>query len=322
MTLNRFIAERQIAVLIDYENTGLKSLQWLFDQISDVGRVIVKRAYADWTASGDKRDELLELGIEAIHLFRSGNGTKNSSDIRLVIDALELLHQSPIDTFVIVSSDSDFAPLVSKLRASGKTVIGAGRKAVASRTLVISCDKYYYLEQGDEKQLPTNHLSKEENRTPIEMLLSRAVHSAMDEQGKVTGSKLCETMQRLEPSFDYHPLGYSTFTKFIESYSSLKITRPKKTGDISIELAVTSVPVSTEPTRIENWDIEIDKVWAKKAIESGKPIPGPTAASDAAKVLKVTKLSASPHKTLQKLLEASDLLNNKWKRDKNSILKK
>jgi uncharacterized protein (TIGR00288 family) len=145
MTIQNYTPERQIAVLIDFENTGLNSIQWLFDQISDIGRIIIKKAYADWSKAGDKRDELLELGIEPIHLFRSGSGTKNSSDIRLVIDAIELMHQSPVDTFVIVSSDSDFAPLVSTLRASGKIVIGAGYKATASRALVISCDRYFYL---------------------------------------------------------------------------------------------------------------------------------------------------------------------------------
>ena len=149
MATRELTTERQLAVLIDFENAGLKSVQWLFDQVSDIGRIIVKRAYADWSVESDKRDQLLELGVEPVHLFRSGSGGKNSSDIRLAIDAIELLHQSPVDTFVIVSSDSDFVPLVSKLRAAGKTVIGAGREAIVSRTLIRSCDRYFYLEQGE-----------------------------------------------------------------------------------------------------------------------------------------------------------------------------
>src|SRR4030067_538805 len=140
--------ETLVAALIDFENVGLDSIRWLFAQISDVGRIIVKRAYADWSSAGNKRDQLLELGIEPIQQFHSGSKGKNSSDIRLAIDAVDLLHQSPIDTFVIVSSDSDFIPLVNKLRAAGKTVIGAGRRTTAPRTLVISYDKYYYLDQN------------------------------------------------------------------------------------------------------------------------------------------------------------------------------
>ena len=126
--------DRQVAVLIDFENVGLDSVRWLFDQVSDIGRIIIRRAYADWSAAAGKRDhrqqrdQLLELGIEPIHLFHSVSG-KNSSDIRLAIDAIELMYLSPVDTFVIVSSDTDFVPLVSKLRAAGKTVIGAGRAA-------------------------------------------------------------------------------------------------------------------------------------------------------------------------------------------------
>ena len=115
----------QVAVLIDFENVGLSSVRWLFDQVSDMGRITIRRAYADWSAAAGKRDQsqqrdqLLELGIEPIHLFHSVSG-KNSSDIRLAIDAIELMYLSPVDTFVIVSSDTDFVPLVSKLRAAGR----------------------------------------------------------------------------------------------------------------------------------------------------------------------------------------------------------
>src|SRR3990172_11200006 len=113
MSAGERTVDRQIAALIDFENVGLDSIQWLFDQISDIGRIIVKRAYADWSDAGNKRDQLLELGIEPIQQFHGGPIGKNSSDIRLAIDAIELLHQSPIDTFVIVSSDSDFIPPVN-----------------------------------------------------------------------------------------------------------------------------------------------------------------------------------------------------------------
>ncbi len=134
------MSEAQIAVLIDFENVGLNSIQGLFDQLSDLGRVIVKRAYADWSAAGKQRDQVLELGIEAVHHFHAAKVAKNSSDISLAIDAVDLLYRSPVDTFVIVSADSDFVTLVSKLRSAGKTVIGAGRRDVVSTTLVRACD--------------------------------------------------------------------------------------------------------------------------------------------------------------------------------------
>ena len=109
------MSEAQLAILIDYENVGLGSIQALLDQLSDVGRAIIKRAYADWsTAKARERDRLLEHGIEAVHHFRSSRA-KNSSDICLAIDAVELLYKSPVDTFVIVTSDSDYVPLVRNL---------------------------------------------------------------------------------------------------------------------------------------------------------------------------------------------------------------
>ena len=97
------LTEPNVAILIDYENVGLDSIQYLLDQISDVGRITIKRAYADWSTQRNRRDQLLELGIEAIHHFRSTKSGKNSSDIRLVIDAIDLRHTSDVDTFVIAS---------------------------------------------------------------------------------------------------------------------------------------------------------------------------------------------------------------------------
>ena len=321
MATGGVISERQLAVLIDFENTGLKSIQWLFDQVSDIGRIIVKRAYADWSVEANKRDQLLELGIEPVHLFRSSGGGKNSGDIRLAIDAIELLHQSPVDTFIIVSSDSDFVPLVSKLRSAGKTVIGAGREAVVSRTLVRSCDRYFYLEQGDKAPSSKPSPQEEQHKEQVGQLLMRAVRAAIDEQGRVVGSKLGLTLQRLDPSFDYRILGYSTFIKFIEAFPWLKILRPKGPGDITIEFIDPSITPTVQYPSPETWQSEIDNAWSKKATTPGQSIPGPTAAMDAARVLGFSKLSASQYKTLQKLLEASDTLYTKWSRAGNTIIR-
>ena len=319
MTPREPITERQLAVLIDFENTGLNSIQWLFDQVSDIGRIIVKKAYADWSVEANKRDQLLELGIEPVHLFRSSGGGKNSSDIRLAIDAIELLYLSPVDTFIIVSSDSDFVPLVSKLRSAGKTVIGAGREAIVSRTLVRSCDRYFYLEQGDKVPWAEPSPQEEQHKEQVDHLLMRAVRAAIDEQGRVVGSKLGLTLQRLDPSFDYRILGYSTFIKFIEAFPWLKILRPKGSGDITIEFTDPSV---TSPPSSGTWQSEIDTAWSKRVNKSGQSIPGPTAAMDAAKVLGVPKLSSSPYKTLQSLLDVSDTIRTKWSRDGNTIIRR
>jgi uncharacterized protein (TIGR00288 family) len=312
--------ERQVAVLIDLENVGLNSIQWLFDQISDIGRITIKRAYADWSVARNAREQVLQLGIEPIHLFHMTGSGKNSSDIRLVIDAVDLLYQSPIDTFVIASSDSDFVPLVSKLRAGGKSVIGAGRKATASRALVISCDRYFYLDQDNRP--------RQEIPVAAEMhsdaLLIRAMRAAMDEEGRVVGSKLRQNLQRLDPSFDFRALGHPTFTKYLESSSEVRVIRPRGRGDISVELADTSVPVPdlmAEPSDPDLWGPKIDEAWSQRAPNIGQYIPGPSAAAIAAAALGVSKLSASHYKTLQKLLDASEKLDSKWHREGNSIIR-
>ena len=304
------VADRQVAVLIDFENVGLNPIRPLFDQVSEVGRVVVRRAYGDWsTSSRAHRDQLMELGIEPVHLFHAASG-KNSSDIRLAIEAIELLYQSTVDTFVIVSSDTDFVPLVSKLRASGKTVIGAGPRATASRTLVNSCDRYFYLDQDQ----PPSGDGRSSKQQQTESLLERGVRAAVDEQGAVTGSKLHQTILRLDPSFDFRALGHSTFRRFLEASAKVNVDRHKDLSDVTVHLA--------EPPDVETWAGQIDAAWSLRAPKSGQFIHSSTAAGEAAHVLGVTKLSASPYKTLQKLLDASENLSRTWSQSRSKIIRR
>lgn len=236
------MSEAQIAVLIDYENVGLGSIQGLFDQLSDLGRIIVKRAYADWSTGARQRDHVLELGIDPVHHFHAAKVAKNSSDISLAIDAVDLLYRSPVDTFVIVSADSDFVTLVSKLRSAGKTVIGAGRRDVVSTTLVRACDRYIYLEPGPRTAAP----ARTGDARSVDALLERAIAASADDEGKVAGSKLHQTITRIDPSFDFRSMGYRTFTQFLEASSVVKVTRARGSDDTSITLkpkGIARVPV-------------------------------------------------------------------------------
>jgi len=317
MTSGGQAADGQLAVLIDFENVGLNSIQWLFDQLSHVGRVIVKRAYGDWSAAGSKRDQLLELGIEPIQLFHASK-SKNSSDIRLAIDAVDLLYQSPVDTFVIVSSDSDFVSLVNRLRAAGKSVIGAGREETAPHTLVISCDRYYYLGKTGSRPKGTGTVRRKKK----ENLLPRAIEASIDEDGRALGSKLHQAIMRIDPGFDFRALGYPTFVKYLEASPDVKVIRPRGAGDVTVELADQVPSPAAEPTDTEPWDTKVDAAWSRRAGTSGESIPGPNAAADAAGFLGVRKLSASRYRTLQTLLDASELLRTKWSRDGNSIIRR
>lgn len=312
------MADEQVAVLIDVENVGLNSIQWLFDQVSEFGRIIVKRAYADWSAAGNKRDEILELGIEPIHLYH-GTKTKNSSDIRLVIDAIDLLYQVNVDSFVIVSADSDFVPLAIRLRAAGKTVIGAGRRSAAASSLVMSSDRYIDLDQAVQTATPPPvHAEHEESH---EALLARAL-SVADDDGRTTGSKLHQTMRRLDPGFDVRTLGFSSFSRFLAASDQVKVTRTSGSGDMIVEIADTGSAQGASATPGDSWDSKVDDAWSKTAMKSGQKIPGTTAATAAAQMLGHAKLSDSPYRTLQKLLDASPALNEKWARNRSTIIRR
>ena len=313
------MTEANVAVLIDYENVGLDSVESLLDQLSDVGRATVKRAYADWSVQRGKRDQLLELGIEAMHHFRSAKSGKNSSDICLAIDAVDLLHSAPVDTFVIVSSDSDFVPLVSKLRAAGKSVIGSGRRGAASPTLVKSCDRYIYL---DEAKPPASRQSRPESGgSRAGSLVVRALEASMDAQGQVVGSKLFQTMQRIDPSFDYKALGHRNFTQFLDTSNEVRVHRPEGRGDVVVQLnhsRDTEGVSSNGASLVPDWDRQIDASWTGR---QRNRLSGQVAANDAAKVLGVPRLAASRFPSLDKLLDASPFLRAHWQREGNAIIR-
>ena len=245
--------EPNVAVLIDYENVGLDSIKDLLEQLTSDGRVTIRRAYGDWSVQRGKQDQLLELGIEPIHQYHSNKSGKNSSDIRLAIEAIDLLHESPIDIFVIVSSDSDFVPLVGRLRSSGKTVIAAGRREATSPTLIKSCDRFIFLESekaADDSPTPSRRRTTRRvsgsggpatRSSDPRSLLLRAMDVSVDESGRVVGSKLYQTMRRIEPSFNYKDLRHRIFSQFLDSHSDIVgVIRPKDgSGDVIVQLLST-----------------------------------------------------------------------------------
>ena len=325
------MAEANVAVLIDYENVGLDSIQYLLDQISDVGRITIKRAYADWSTQRNKRDQLLELGIEAIHHFRSTKSGKNSSDIRLVIDAIDLQHTSDVDTFVVVSSDSDFVPLVMYLRAAGKSVMAAGRRDTTAPTLVKSCDRYIYLDDGAPAPSAENKTrSRRPRPTGRASLITRAVEASADESGHVVGSKLYQTMLRIDPSFDFKAMGHRTFRQFLQDSKEVQVTQPSDASDVVVQLkhAQTSAPAkkaaskkAAEAAEVDaaltlDQEKEIDAAWDNRG---GPRITSQAAAASVAKVFGVSSLKAAGFASLDKLLQTSRLLQARWRRERNAV---
>src|SRR5438552_1223522 len=152
--------QRQLAVFIDFENLalGVKSkddrieIRRVLDRLLEKGKVILKVAYADWNRFREYTTVLHEHGIELIEIPRRAQTGKNSADIRLCVDAMDLSwSKDHVDTFVIVSGDSDFSPLVSKLKENGKGVIGLGMKGSTSPLLANACDEFIYYEDLEEE---------------------------------------------------------------------------------------------------------------------------------------------------------------------------
>jgi uncharacterized protein (TIGR00288 family) len=209
--------EAQIALFIDFENlaTGIErgrrelDLAAIIDYLKEKGRIVIRRAYADWGKYAKYRDDLMDNNIDLTHLF--SYRSKNRADIRLAADAMEtiFLHKD-IDIYAIVSGDSDFSELVSKLKEYGKYVIGIAPQVATSELLVKSCDefKYYDVLVGE----PAIILDVEEAKD----LLVKAINTSAPMGERVLASVVKETMVRLEPSFDEKNYGYKQFIKFLE----------------------------------------------------------------------------------------------------------
>src|SRR6476661_4178219 len=147
--------ERALAVFFDFENIGIGlnlrrdrfDIVMVLERLVEKGKIVVKKAYADWSRFAQYTAPLHEAAIELIEIPRRGQTGKNSADIRLCVDAMDLAYSKDhINTFVIVSGDSDFSPLVSKLKELGKHVIGLGMQESTSELLRDNCDEFIYYE--------------------------------------------------------------------------------------------------------------------------------------------------------------------------------
>ncbi|AMV38974.1 NYN domain-containing protein [Planctomyces sp. SH-PL62] len=246
--------ERNLAVFIDLENLamGFQSqrkvkfdIQKVLERLVEKGKLIVKKSYADWSRYPNYTAPFHESAIELIEIPKRSQTGKNSADIRLVVDAMDLAWSKPhVDTFVIVSGDSDFSPLVSKLKENGKHVIGLGMKGSTSELLRDNCDEFIYYEdlerqEQNEQQLaidlkaylPTN---LDEKQREVFSLLVEACSALRRENHEVLyASMIKDTMKRKMPSFDESYFGYRSFTHLLEDADNLElvdIERNPKSG--------------------------------------------------------------------------------------------
>ncbi len=223
--------EPLIAVFVDFENLaigarGMKSGQFqihlVLKRLLEKGRIVYKRAYCDWGHYRDAVREFHAQGIELIDIPQTKMSGKNSADIRMVVDALDLCYSKHhIDVFALISGDSDFSPLVSKLKENNNRVIGCGIKSSTSDLLIANCDEFIYyddLVRTAQKgpPVPKKVKRKEDKKQEALDRLIEVVHSLEQDYDPIWGSMLKQVIRRVHPGFNEGYYGYATFSELLE----------------------------------------------------------------------------------------------------------
>ncbi|HSN21640.1 MAG TPA: NYN domain-containing protein [Usitatibacter sp.] len=261
---------KSMAVFCDFENVALGVREAKYDKF-DIGRIlerlllkgsiVVKKAYCDWERYKDFKAPMHAASFELIEIPHIRQSGKNSADIRLVVDALDLCYtKSHVDTFVIVSGDSDFSPLVSKLRENDKTVIGVGVKKSTSDLLVSACDEFIYYDDLVREQKarrgPARKKSAKETaaasapsvvepsdkvQEALDLVLE-TVEALVEERGEdetIWGSMVKQTLKRRKPGFNESFYGFRSFNQLLEEARSrhlLDLERDEKSGGYIVTL--------------------------------------------------------------------------------------
>ncbi len=234
--------EPLIAVFIDFENLALGArdmkedkfrIDLVLKRLLEKGRLVYKRAYCDWSNYRTAVREFHRNGIEMIDIPQTKLSGKNSADIRMVVDALDLCYaKDHIDIFALVSGDSDFSPLVSKLKENDKRVIGCGVKSSTSDLLIANCDEFIYYDDLIRKARKKSPSRRKQGRKKtkkdeaLEMLLG-IVNSLDSDYDPVWGSLVKQTLRRVYPGFDETYYGYRNFSDMLEDASGKKLLELK-----------------------------------------------------------------------------------------------
>src|SRR3954454_106434 len=220
--------ERTLAVFFDFENIGIGlnhrrdrfEINKVVERLVEKGKIVAKKAYADWSRFANYTAPLHEAAIELIEIPRRGQTGKNSADIRLCVDAMDLAYSKEhINTFVIVSGDSDFSPLVSKLKELGKHVIGLGMQDSTSDLLRDNCDEFIYYEdlgKAPTMSAPLPASVPENKRKMLALLLDSLLALRRENKEVLWSSMVKDTMKRKKPSFNESYYGYRSFSELLE----------------------------------------------------------------------------------------------------------
>lgn len=223
--------DKKLALLIDSDNISAKYLTGILDELTQYGVTTYRRIYGDFTSPANAKwsEKLLEKSIIPIQQFSNTTG-KNATDSALIIDAMDLLYNANVDAFCIVSSDSDFTRLASRLRESGKMVIGMGEKKTPD-SFRAACTVFTELENLLENDTIANGMSKEAIEADIVNIITQN-----ENKGKSTGTgEIGSKLQNKYPDFDIRTYGYTQLSRFLEDMPGIDVTKENSTVTVSLK---------------------------------------------------------------------------------------
>ena len=244
--------DNRFAVLIDADNVSERYIKFILDEISNEGVITYKRIYGDWTkpALGSWKNVLLEHSITPIQQYGYTTG-KNATDSAMIIDAMDILYAANVEGFCIVSSDSDFTRLASRLREAGMTVVGMGEKKTPS-AFIAACNKFKYLEVISQEVVPAGQSEKSApavEQTALETVkkaILTIIEETSDEEGWALLSMVGDTLQKRYPAFDVRNYGHSKLTPFINSLAEFEI-KSVRTKEGNVKLNFIRKKVKAQP---------------------------------------------------------------------------
>ena len=242
---------RRFAVLIDADNVSAQALEGLLAEVANYGVAMVKRIYGDWTLPNLKswKEQLLEHAIQPIQQFRYTVG-KNATDSALIIDAMDLLFRSKLDGFCLVSSDSDFTRLASRIREEGLMVIGFGERKTP-RAFVTACDRFIHTdilrgaapERENEPKKTAKELKLDRKLTD---LLRWAVEASEDDDGWANLGAVGAKIMSQQPDFDSRSYGYAKLSSLVEATGLFEIERMTSQNG-RVDILLRELPPPREP---------------------------------------------------------------------------
>ena len=260
---------RSMALFCDFENLALGvrdakyekfDIKRVLEKLLLKGSIVVKKAYCDWERYKGFKAAMHEAAFELIEIPHVRQSGKNSADIRMVVDALDLCYtKSHVDTFVLLTGDSDFSPLVSKLRENDKTVIGVGVKNSTSDLLIANCDEFIYYDDlvrdqpkrekkerkrrekpAAEAEKPQAPRPDEEKRQEAIDLVMETIEALFGERGaeeKIWGSMVKQALKRRHPGFNESYYGFRSFSRLLEEAASrglIEVEEDEKSGGVIV----------------------------------------------------------------------------------------